>query len=73
MEAVIQADYDAVKKLVMNGASCIKQDWAGLDSLIHAIRKNEWEILNVCLDFSKQNIDLNQKFFVPFYLGDFAL
>jgi hypothetical protein len=64
MEAIIQSDYNSVKKLVMNGASCVKQDWSGSDCLIHAIKKNEWEKLNLCLDLSKHQIDLNKKFFV---------
>ena len=67
MEAVIHSDYEGVKKLVMNGASVVKKDWSGCDCLIHALRKNEWEILSLCLDFSKQSIDLNKKFFVCFF------
>ncbi len=70
MEAVIHSDYEGVKKLVMNGASVEKQDWSGCDCLIHALRKNEWEILNLCLDFSKQTLDLDKKFFV-FFLNNF--
>lgn len=61
---VIQSRYEDIKKLVMSGAAVSKQDWAGFDSIIHALKKNEWEILNILLDFSKHPIDLKKKFFV---------
>ena len=64
MEAVIQSDYEDVKKLVMDGASVTKQDWNGLDSILYALKKNDWEILNLLMDFSKNPIDLNKNFFV---------
>lgn len=64
MEAVINSDYESIKFLLAQGANAGKQDWNGIDSLMHALRKNDTEGLCLCLDLCKIYINLNIRFFV---------
>lgn len=64
MEAILKGDYKLIKELISQGACAIKQDWAGYDSIMLAIKKNDWESLTICLDYSKFEINLDCKFTV---------
>ncbi len=73
MEAIQKGDYKLIKELVSQGACVTKQDWSGFDSLMFAIKKNDWDSLTICLDYSRYDINLDCKFTVITYFKSFIL
>ena len=46
------------------GADPTFMDWNGVDSIMHAIMKNLYDIMCTLIDFSPVPIDFDRRFFV---------